>query len=773
MLMLLAALALRPHCAFALEDENWKTVLQQLQEDFRSARTDLGDYDAGLNREIKNFKKGLAKLEKKKGQMILWFGSSYNPEDLNHLLKGIAILHMEAADLLKPFSDIERKLEIFGPKLDEIETEIRRQINEAPAQEYTESLTSNLNDIANLKAELAKVKAHIGQLREIYNDFAARLNESENSARSKASGYWEIYYLQSPVSVFSTDAWEHFRKNLGQWAVLLGIIEESLDGNKERMKTREALLQGLFLTAGLILLGCVLLRKARRKTRAAAGSLTCLLVAWTLLSLSVSIFWIGLSVPFTFYSLSSALAELLLSSGLVSFCSFLRASGREGPGEQAGRNPLWTFWMLFAVSLLFEGMTVPHEVRLTVWPLVLALTGVRLLRASRGAKGKQERIRASRSSYVLLGLALLSIVGFFNLSIIITGTLFYLLLTIVVGLEVLRLLKIWEARARVDGHSLYAIGLISGIGLPACILGLLLMDVWLLSLRLGGAHVFLEILSFRMNWRNYSLTLQAIAFIIVGFYLTKTAISISDTFISELPRNRPDLDDVVVDSLRTLTKYGWWSFFGLFILALLGIDLTSLAVIAGGLSVGIGFGLQHIVNNFFSGLILLLGRSIQSGDTIQIGSILGDVRKVTIRNTVVQTRENATLFIPNSDLITNQLINWSHRDRRVVREISVGVAYESNTEKVTELLLKVTNSHPSVLPHPPPEVLLSDFGSSTLDFKIRFWIENVDYDIQVLSEIRFQIEHIFRENGVEFAYPQTDLHLRTLPALEKLWPNRK
>jgi small-conductance mechanosensitive channel len=343
------------------------------------------------------------------------------------------------------------------------------------------------------------------------------------------------------------------------------------------------------------------------------------------------------------------------------------------------------------------------------------------------------------------------------------------MLALAIGIEVWRLLMIWEVRARESERSAYLIGCISGIGFPVCILGLFFLNVWLISSRLGGAQVFLEILSFKMNWKAFGLSLKEITLMVMGFYLTKTAIFTADTFFGRLPRHRPDLDQVVVDSLLILIKYISWALFGLYILFLLGIDLTNLAVIVGGLSVGIGFGLQHIVNNFFSGLILLAGRSIQSGDTIQLGNTLGDVRKVTIRNTVVQTRENATLFVPNSDLISNQLINWSHRDPRVVREIIVGVAYGTDTRKVTELMLKAAGTHHNILNHPPPEVLFWDFGASTLDFKIKFWIDNVAKDTRILSDIRYEIDRLFRENEIEFAYPQSDVHLRTAPALEKLW----
>jgi potassium-dependent mechanosensitive channel len=769
--LLLAFLCGSP-CLLALEDESWKSALQQLQEAFQSAQRELKDYDVKLKSDIKNSRKGLARLDKKRGQMMLWFGNSYDPEDLNHLLKGIGRLRGEAEDLLQPFRDMQTKLEIFGAKLAEIEVEITRQLTETPSPEYSESLSSNLEDIGNLKVELAKVDTHMGQILELHNDFAARLDRSEKSLRSKVSGYLAIYYLQPLPSVFSQLTWSTFKKNLDQWLSNVVILRESLGENREWLRTRDALLQGLALATGLIFLGWALISKAQRPLGATSGLIR-LLFPWTLLSLSAASLWVDRSIPFTLYGMSATLSEILLSAGLVSLCSELHSYGRGNLGKTSGMYHLWYFWVVIASGLLLVALDVPYAIGIVVWPLVMIVVGWRLRLISAGQTGKLERWWTASSPFLFSGLALLTITGFATLSVIIVLALFYLLLAVVIVQEVFRLVKIWEVRARESGQSLYTIGCISGIGFPAVILGLFFLNLWLVSLRLGGRDVFLEILSFRVKWQNFGLNLEGMIYIVAGFYLTRIAIFISDTFLSGLPGYRPDLDKVVIESLLTLVRYIWWGIFALYLLFLLGIDLTSLAVIAGGLSVGIGFGLQHIVNNFFSGLILLAGRSIQSGDTIQIGSILGNVRKVTIRNTVVQTRENATLFIPNSDLITNQLINWSHRDRRVVREIHVGVAYGTDTEKVTELLLKATGNHHRVLPCPAPEVLFCDFGASCLDFKVKFWIENVDHDIQVLSDIRFYIDRLFRENAIECAYPQSDVHLRTAPALDRLWKTTK
>ena len=231
------------------------------------------------------------------------------------------------------------------------------------------------------------------------------------------------------------------------------------------------------------------------------------------------------------------------------------------------------------------------------------------------------------------------------------------------------------------------------------------------------------------------------------------------SFIRDLPRLRPGIDPGVRDVLDTTSLYLLWGFYALISLFLLGFSFTSLAVVAGGLSVGIGFGLQNIVNNFVAGLILLFGRSIQAGDTIQIDTTWGKVRKVNIRNTMVQTFDNATMFVPNSDLIAGKLINWSHRDPTVRREISVGVAYGSNTEQVRTILLEAASVHPRVLRDPAPSVQFQNFGESSLDFKLFFWVDDVSVGLSTMSDIRFTIDRRFREEGIDIPFPQREVRI--------------
>jgi len=206
------------------------------------------------------------------------------------------------------------------------------------------------------------------------------------------------------------------------------------------------------------------------------------------------------------------------------------------------------------------------------------------------------------------------------------------------------------------------------------------------------------------------------------------------------------------------------------VLFLLGFNFTSLAVVAGGLSVGIGFGLQSMVNNFFSGLILIFGRSIVPGDTILLEGAPAVVGRVGIRNTMVTSRDNATFIVPNSELISRLLVNFSHKDPKVRRKIHVGVAYGSDMELVRSLLLKAAREHPEVLNKPPANALFILFGESAFNFELQFWIDDVKRDDSVLSDLRFRIDELFREQGVEIAYPQTDVHLRSARALKDNTP---
>ncbi|NNF51923.1 MAG: mechanosensitive ion channel family protein [Gammaproteobacteria bacterium] len=218
------------------------------------------------------------------------------------------------------------------------------------------------------------------------------------------------------------------------------------------------------------------------------------------------------------------------------------------------------------------------------------------------------------------------------------------------------------------------------------------------------------------------------------------------------------------DALVTITGYLGFIIAMLVGLTLAGVSFQGLALIAGALSLGIGFGLQNIVNNFVSGLILLFERPIKAGDYISVGDIEGFVKQIRIRSTELETLDNQNVIVPNSELISTQVTNWVLRDPSGRLRIQVGVAYGSDTAKVKKILEGVAREHPEVITKgrlPGPTALFMGFGDSSLDFELRAWIRNIERRYHVTSDINFSIDNAFRENGVEIPFPQRDLHVRS------------
>lgn len=201
-------------------------------------------------------------------------------------------------------------------------------------------------------------------------------------------------------------------------------------------------------------------------------------------------------------------------------------------------------------------------------------------------------------------------------------------------------------------------------------------------------------------------------------------------------------------------------------LSIAGVEFGNLAIIAGALSVGIGFGLQNIVNNFVSGLILLFERPIKTGDWIIVGQTEGFVRKISIRSTQIETFDQADVIVPNSELISGQVTNWMLKDVRGRIRVPVGVAYGSDTKQVHNILLDVGKQNSYVVTDgssPEPKVLFMEFGDSALLFELRVFIQNIDQKPQIISDLNFAIDAAFRENNIEVPFPQRDIHIKGLP----------
>ncbi len=195
-----------------------------------------------------------------------------------------------------------------------------------------------------------------------------------------------------------------------------------------------------------------------------------------------------------------------------------------------------------------------------------------------------------------------------------------------------------------------------------------------------------------------------------------------------------------------------------------GIDLTALAVFGGALGVGLGFGLQKVVSNFISGMILLLDRSIKPGDVIEIGDTYGSINALAARYTSVITRDGTEFLIPNEDMITQQVINWTHSHSNIRRRIGISVSYNTDLDLAMEIMKEAANNHTRVLKYPEPKSLLKGFGDNGVDLELRMWISDPQNDVSnVSSDVMLEIWNRFHEEGIEFPFPQRVIHYADEP----------
>ncbi|MEM8907438.1 MAG: mechanosensitive ion channel domain-containing protein [Bacteroidota bacterium] len=214
-------------------------------------------------------------------------------------------------------------------------------------------------------------------------------------------------------------------------------------------------------------------------------------------------------------------------------------------------------------------------------------------------------------------------------------------------------------------------------------------------------------------------------------------------------------------AINQLLNYVIYVFAILMAMEIMGINMTVLWGGAAALLVGVGLGLQQTFNDLISGIILLFEGKVEVGNVVMInGGMIGTVRRIGLRTSVVETLDNITVVVPNSKLITENVVNWSYSDDKARFVVMVGVAYGSDTQLVRELLLKVAKNNVYVLQSPAPSVRFTDFGASSLDFQLIFWSRNFWIIEDIKSDLRFEIDRVFRENNITIPFPQRDVWIR-------------
>lgn len=324
----------------------------------------------------------------------------------------------------------------------------------------------------------------------------------------------------------------------------------------------------------------------------------------------------------------------------------------------------------------------------------------------------------------------------------------------------LSLLDRWLALGRVQDRLVRHLGRLAEV-----LLGLFaaasIADVW------GLAPTTWDAVTTAASWgvggtpEAPAVTVLNVAVGVLVIYLAVLLSLVTRTSVGHHMEERRQVEPGVSEAVTTLVHYVLVTCGFFLALAVVGVRLDNVALMLGALGVGIGLGLQDLVKNFFAGLVLLFERPVRMGDVVIVGGDWGTVQKIGLRSTVVTTFDGSELIVPNGDLMTEKVVNWTLSDQKSRIILTVGVAYGSDVPRVVEILEAVAAEHPQVLDDPAPVLLFKSFGDSALIFELRVWLGSVDIRLTVLSELHQEVDRRFREAGITVPFPQRDVHFKT------------
>ena len=393
------------------------------------------------------------------------------------------------------------------------------------------------------------------------------------------------------------------------------------------------------------------------------------------------------------------------------------------------------------------------------------------------AMGEHAYARALRGAARLSAAALFvaaasNVVGTVSLGLFLTGGVLssgYLLLVVVTAVRVADGVLIVSTRSQVAGVSRFVAQrkdfLVRGglrlINLSAAV-GWIVLTLWLFDLLDPTLSLVRRVLAASLSIGELNLSLGAALLFLLTVWVSVLVSRGLSSVLEVDVLSRLDMPRGLPSVIGRLTRYTLIALGFLFALAAIGVELTQLTIIGGALGVGIGFGLQNIVSNFVSGLILAFERPIREGDQIQLEALTGEVRRIGFRATIVRTFDGAEVIVPNASLISKDVVNWTLSDQQRRITVPVGVAYGSDPARVKALLLGVPGKFPAVLRTPEPFALFTGFGDSALNFELRFWTTDADRVAILKSDVTTAINDALVNAGIEIPFPQRDLHIRSV-----------
>ena len=644
--------------------------------------------------------------------------------------------------------------------------DLQAHLTAEKSADLNKSMGEYLATLNQTSKSLASIRARLALALDPAKNLQSKLDVAIKQLGEQLPGLWQSFYLTPSSTLFDLELWQNSIGQVTNWSNAATLVM-SIELPKSIQNWGTFLLRFAFIWLPCIAMVGYLRYRRKKKNEGELNR-----HYQTIFSFGLPLLVTGMAICFASWSNNGGVYQsLFLLGNLVWLWGVMSLGWSLRSLELAldnTKSPLTPLFVPATCGIILLFLNPPPLTLSLSWLLILALLLLYRVRTKKVTELPLfEKIILDISPYVCVASMLISITGWGRLAI----PLFLLSLATSVSLQFgVAMTRLIAGKANAipkEGFGAILHAIVLGLGAPLIwMFSLIGMLPWLTALP-GSIYILKQGMELNLNIGSVSFNFFRIIGLLFLFYLANSAVIVGKSFLHNLPYKMPRMERGVIVPLQTALTYAVWGIFGLVTLNALGMSLTSLTVIAGGLSVGLGFGLQTVFNNFISGIILIFGRSLLEGDTIQIGETWGTVRKVSIRSTMVETFDNATIFVPNSEFISQRLTNWTRNNNTIRREVNLGVAYGSNIDLVQELLIKAAKEHKRVMKYPEPSVLFQNFGASSLDFSLRFWVDDLNFAGSACSDIRWTIERLFRENSIEIPFPQLDVHTRSDDNKEK------
>lgn len=754
------------------EEERAAEAAKSVQEAWNALLATHNARLAGIIEHSQTLKDGLTELASDTNQSISLLEQEFQkldalsqvtgsmPSDLTVLVERFSRIKDRIQSLIKPLQNTQADLDKEKQALALLEKSLSGQNSPEVSGKLTSRLREANRNIDSLQSRYERI---IAPALELIQQVQERIDELMKNMPT----LWNNYYFQSSGHFYDVVAWGRDIRNLGSLRELFSLrVTTELPNSMTALLSMFVRLLTSLLFFGLF--GLALRHTARKRLpeqmQAGVDRVMRNSAIWIILGISIHLAaWDDgklYQMIATLGSMSLCWGQMLLAWDLYEF---------ENPNRPR-LSPLWPMFPPLLIGMVLLNFDPFPLFICVVWVIVQA---VDLWKARRLPLPEQPLPRTIMRLYTIqLWITLIiSLLGFSRLSILISMCFTSITVTIMLCVSIFKVEHLIESYLPKEGTIAVMASLAMALIMPVVLLMAVMAAVlWILAYP-GGYFLLQHMATLGFNIGNVSLNAMQILSIFIAFYLTRALLAVGNTFMSGMQAQISRISVSLLAPIQIVYKCLLWALFGLYALKALGFNLSSLSIIAGGLSVGIGIGLQNMVQNFTSGLSVIFGQTIREGDVVEVGTITGVVKKINIRSTMVETFDNAIIFIPNASFLNSSFTNWTHNNRRVRKEIAVGVAYGSDVNHCLALMLKIAREHPKVLYYPEPTSYFINFGASSLDLILRFWVREYNDGLAITSDIRLKINEVFAEEGIEISFPQLDVHMRNdndiTAALEK------